>query len=110
MVRHGITRPGNLEDERNLVIDLGEKVARGSSFYMWFYGQDMDVNEGINSVREWVDRAIRYVGLLPPRRAAEAMYKTQENHGEGGQKHDSMRHFAKSCPHQRVKVLAVMAP
>ena len=40
MVRHGITRAGNAEDERNLVIDLGEKIQRGSAFYMWFYGQE----------------------------------------------------------------------
>ena len=35
MVRHGMVSAGYSADERNLVMDLAEKVERGTAFYIW---------------------------------------------------------------------------
>ena len=80
MTRHGIVVPGNPDDERKLVMDLSEKVERGSDVRMWFYRGDVPLK--IVTVGAWIDRARKYVALLPARRK-EPSYRFEEQAYEG---------------------------
>ena len=64
-------------------MSLTEKVGRGTPFYVWFYGQDGSAPLDIQIVREWLDRAMKYVGLQPHRSQREAMYRGTEDDGKG---------------------------
>ena len=62
LVKHGMIVPEDDNDERRLVVDLGEKCEKGTEFYKWFYGGDVPVV--IATVRQWIDRARRYIACL----------------------------------------------
>ena len=71
LVRHGVTIPGDDQDERRLVVDLGMKVKRSSDFRIWFYGGD--AHQDITTVRLWITRAQKYRSLLSHRRKEAAL-------------------------------------
>ena len=54
-----------------MVIDLSNKMERGTEFRMWFYGKDGHQN--IFTVRGWLDRAQKYRSLLAHRRKEQVL-------------------------------------
>ena len=65
LAKHGVILPGYDQDERKMVIDLSNKMERGTDFRMWFYGNDGHQN--IITVRGWLDRAQKYRSFLDHR-------------------------------------------
>ena len=80
LVRHGMIVAGDEQDERRLVTDLNTKVERGTEFRKWFYG--LPGAENVHSVRDWLDRAQAYLGLLPYRKSRERGYVAHEEEQE----------------------------
>ena len=83
LTRHGMIVPDNLVDERRLVVGLSEKTPRGTPFRMWFYGGDTEIK--ITTVRQWVDRARKYVAQLPPRKE-DKFLRVSEGGPSGGRR------------------------
>ena len=78
LTKHGMILPDG-EDERRMVLDLSNKVEKGTDFRMWFYGTDG--YQTIRTVRGWIDRAQKYRSLLAHRKKDSAFTAAEVGFG-----------------------------